>query len=140
MIVVDTGPIVAAAISNDRRHADCIAIFERLHRSQRELLVPSFVVSESCYILARLGSSKIEAAFLRSFRHDAFTLVDLTHDDLDRVAALVERYSDLPLGAADASVVAIAERLHIDEVFTLDVRHFSVVRPVHVPALSLVTP
>lgn len=68
---------------------------------------------------------------------DVFTLVELTKPDLSRVAALVERYADFPLGAVDASVVAVAERLKVDEVFTLDVRHFAAVRPVHVPAFTL---
>ena len=46
-----------------------------------------------------------------------------------RIAELVARYGDLPLGTVDASVVAAAERLGVTEVATLDRRHFSVVRP-----------
>jgi len=46
-------------------------------------------------------------------------------------------YSSLPLGAADASVIAVAERLKLTEVATLDRRHFTVVRPSHVDALTL---
>jgi uncharacterized protein len=53
------------------------------------------------------------------------------------MAALVEQYADLPLGAVDASVIALAERLGIPEVATLDRRHFSVVRPLHVPTFHL---
>jgi predicted nucleic acid-binding protein len=53
---------------------------------------------------------------------DVFTLVSLSHADLDRMAALVEAYSSLPLGAADASVIAVAERLKLTEVATLDRR------------------
>jgi predicted nucleic acid-binding protein len=45
------------------------------------------------------------------------------------VAELVARYHDLPLGTADASIVAAAERLGIDEIATLDHRQFSVVLP-----------
>jgi uncharacterized protein len=76
----------------------------------------------------------VEAGFLRSLESGIFQLVELTDTDLLRVASLVERYSDLPLGSADASVVAIAERLRV---FTLDARDFSVVRPAHVPAFIL---
>jgi uncharacterized protein len=47
------------------------------------------------------------------------------------MAELVLRYNDLPLGTVDASVVAAAERLAINEVATLDQRHFMVVRPRH---------
>ncbi|MFC4588977.1 type II toxin-antitoxin system VapC family toxin [Sphaerisporangium corydalis] len=140
MIVVDTGPIVAAAIANDRKHAACIAIFERLHRERRDLLIPSFVAGEACYMLGRLGGAKVEAAFLRSLRYGQFKLVDPTPDDLGRISVLVERYADLPLGSADASVIALAERFHLPEVFTVDIRDFSVVRPAHVPALTIVSP
>ena len=53
------------------------------------------------------------------------------------MAELVERYADLPLGAADASVIALADRLDIREIATLDHRDFTVVRPRHVDALTL---
>lgn len=53
------------------------------------------------------------------------------------MAELAERYADLGLGGTDASVVAIAERLGIDKIATLDRRHFSVVRPRHVEAFTL---
>jgi len=49
-------------------------------------------------------------------------------------AELTRRYLDLPLGATDASLIAIAERLGIDTIATLDRRHFTVVRPAHVEA------
>jgi uncharacterized protein len=42
---------------------------------------------------------------------------------------LVEKYTDFPLGAVDASVIAIAERLGADAIATIDRRHFTVVRP-----------
>jgi uncharacterized protein len=54
-----------------------------------------------------------------------------------RIAELVGRYRDLPLGTVDASVVAVGERLGITEVATVDRRHFSVVRPRHVGEFTL---
>lgn len=45
-----------------------------------------------------------------------------------RIAELVATYRDLPLGTVDASVVATAERLTVEDVATLDRRHFTVVR------------
>jgi hypothetical protein len=53
------------------------------------------------------------------------------------VAELVERYADLGLGATDASVVAIAERLGVQRVATFDRRHFPVVVPSHASGLTL---
>ena len=66
-----------------------------------------------------------------------FELIDLVAADARRAASLVRTYSDLPLGTTDATVVAIAERLGATEVATLDRRHFTVVRPIHVNAFTL---
>lgn len=60
----------------------------------------------------------------------------LSHDDLNRIADLVETYTDLPLGGTDASAVAVAERHHETTLATLDHRHFSVVRPAHTDGSS----
>lgn len=53
------------------------------------------------------------------------------------MAELVQQYANFPLGTADASVIALAERLGLHEVGTLDRRNFTVVRPLHVTALTL---
>ena len=53
------------------------------------------------------------------------------------MAELVEAYADLRLGTVDASVIALAERLGLTSVATLDRRHFAVVRPIHVEAFTL---
>jgi len=55
-----------------------------------------------------------------------------------RIAELVARYRDLPLGTVDASVVAVAERLRVESLATLDRRHFSVVRPAHLSSFTIV--
>ena len=79
-----------------------------------------------------------EATFVRGVAQGDFELVHLTTADLVRVAELIEQYDDLPLGTTDASVIAVAERLNVTEIATLDRRHFTVVRPRHVTAFTLV--
>lgn len=137
MIIVDTGPLVAAAIATDRHHVACVELFDQMYAENRELLIPAPVPTEVAYMLHRYGGSKIESAFLRSLRDGVFTVVPLTTSDWNRMADLVDIYSDLPLGAADASVIAVAERLGLTEVATLDQRHFRIVRPSHVTAFTL---
>jgi hypothetical protein len=65
-------------------------------------------------------------------------VVDLEPEDYARVRRLVTTYADLALSFVDASVVAIAERLEETTIATLDRRHFSVVKPVHCEAFTLV--
>jgi hypothetical protein len=55
-----------------------------------------------------------------------------------RVAELTAQYGDHPLGGFDASLIAVAERLGLDTIATLDQRHFRAVRPKHVDAFKIV--
>lgn len=137
MILCDTGPIVAAALVGDDHHHACVELFTGLHMAGRRLLVPGTVVAEVGYMLAREAGARVESLFLTAVADGDFELVDLTSADMRRAAHLVERYADLPLGTTDATVIAVAERLGVEEVATLDRRHFSVVRPSHVTVLTL---
>ena len=86
-------------------------------------------------LYSRAGS-RAEADFLRDVADGVYELVQYAAD-ASRAADLIEQYSDLPLGTADASVVAVAERFRAVNVATLDRRHFSVVRPSHAAAFTL---
>ncbi len=135
MILVDTGPLVAAANRRDAHHAESITA---LAAAPGPRLVPGLVIAEVSYLLARDAGIAVEAAFLRSFDTGFLTVTELNAGDLVRSADLVEQYADLPLGATDACLVALAERLGITKLATLDRRHFSIVRPRHVDALVLI--
>ena len=88
-------------------------------------------MTEVCWLLGRWP--KVEAAFLAQVARGTFELVHLTPADVTRMGELVLQYADFPLGGVDASVIAVAERFGVDRVATLDRRHFSVVKPAHVP-------
>jgi uncharacterized protein len=94
--------------------------------------------AEVCYLLERERGSRVEAAFLRSLGRREMTLAPLTIADTDRMAELVETYASLPLGGVDAAVIAVAERLDVATVATLNRRDFAAVRPRHVNALTLI--
>lgn len=137
MIIIDTGPLVAAALTKDPDHHACVELFTGLHLAGREMIIPTPVVAEVGYLLGTKADARTEALFLRSLADGDFTVEPLTRSDYGRMADLVEQYADLPLGTTDAAVVAVAERLNVSEVATLDHRHFTVVRPDHVKALTL---
>ncbi|MGC4940720.1 type II toxin-antitoxin system VapC family toxin [Kribbella sp. DT2] len=137
MIVVDTGPLVAAAITSDKNHHQCVELFASLRMNRERLVITPFVVTEVCYLLARQGGAKPEGAFVRSLVAGDFTVVPSTLDGLERIADLIGQYADLPLGMVDAAVITLAEQLGVDEIATLDRRHFTVVRPSHVNAFTL---
>jgi predicted nucleic acid-binding protein len=95
------------------------------------------VITEVTYLLASRLGWQPEVRFLGDLASGNFTLEAVHTVDLVRMAELVARYRNLPLGSVDASVIAAAERHGISELATLDRRHFAVVRPDHVQTLTL---
>jgi predicted nucleic acid-binding protein len=90
------------------------------------LVIPTMVVAEACYLIGSRMGAAVEAAFLRSLRE--LRVEPVRADDLARMADLVERYADFPLGGTDAAVIALAERLGTRRVVSLDRRHMCAVR------------
>jgi uncharacterized protein len=134
VIVVDTGPLYAAADTSDAHHAACSALFTD---PADQLVVPVSVVVEASFLIERHLGPEAEATFLGSLAPAGLIVEQLGEDDLARMAELVTTYADMPLGAVDASVVALAERIGATTIISLDRRHFSVVRPRHVAAFTL---
>jgi len=101
------------------------------------LIVPTLVITEVVYLLGTRLGAEAEVRFLGDLADGAFTVEPVAPADWLRIAELVARYRDLPLGAVDGSVVAAAERLGVHEIATVDRRHFTIVRPRHIEAFTL---
>jgi uncharacterized protein len=135
VIVVDTGVIFAVADAGDVDHDRCDELLSAYPSG--ELIVPTTVVVETSWLIEdRLGPAA-EATFLRSILSGELTDAELLERDWQRCVDLIEDYADLRLGLVDASVVAVAERLRVTTIATLNRRDFTVVRPIHVDAFEL---
>jgi uncharacterized protein len=133
-MLADAGVLLAAANQDEREHRACAELIEA---NAGALVVSPLVVAEVCYMLSTRSGAEVEARFLDSFTDGTLLLARLAEVDTARMAQLVRQYADLRLGASDASTVALAERLGLVEIATLDRRHFSVVRPAHCSAFTL---
>lgn len=134
MLIVDAGPLVAAAATADRNHERCLDL---LSQALRPLVVPALVVTEVAYFLGDRIGQEAEQAFAGALRDGELVVEPVEPSDWIRIAELLEQYSDLPLGIVDASVVAACERLGAEDLATFDRRHFSLVRPRHCATLRL---
>ncbi|WP_197538264.1 type II toxin-antitoxin system VapC family toxin [Mycobacterium canetti] len=133
-MVVDAGPLYAYVDADDAHHVSSLALLET---HPGPLIVPTLVITEVVYLLGTRLGAEPEVRFLGDLADGAFSVEPVAAADWIRIAELVARYRDLPLGTVDASVVTTAERLAIGEIATFDHRHFSVVRPRHADAFTL---
>ena len=130
--IVDSGPLLAAANRSDPDHGDCLTV---LRETKYRLVIPAMCVAEVSYFLGRRQGAELEARFLQSL--EEFDVRAPVSAEWPRIAELVRRYGDFPLGGTDASVISLAERLETDTIITLDHRHFSRVKPRHVKRFTL---
>jgi uncharacterized protein len=125
VLIVDAGPLYAAAARRDKHHDRSV---ELLSSASRPLLVPALVVTEVCYLLGDRIGAHAELAFARSVADGELVVEPVLDSDWSRIAELMGQYLDLPLGMVDASVVALAERRGLEVIATIDQRYFRAVR------------
>ena len=126
--LVDTSFLFALTNRNDASHSACAAVAQSM---RFQPVVPVTVLPEIAYLLdARLGHH-IMQQFVEQITQPAWTLESPTTVDVQRAAALLQKYHDNRLDFVNATIIAIAERLNIKRVLTLDKRHFQVVNPQH---------
>ena len=86
------------------------------------------VITETCYFLSATVSHTAQSNFLKGVVLGAFQIFDLETTHIDRMITLMEKYADLPMDMADASLVVLAEQLNSGRILTVDRRDFSVYR------------
>lgn len=126
MIVADTSGLLAAIDASQRDH-------ERAARALRDvdgpILLSPFVLAELDYLLTTRVGQSAETAFLSEVERGVYQLESFSAGDIAACRAVIERYAELELGLADASIVVLAERHATRDLLTLDERHFRAISP-----------
>ena len=124
MVLADTGYWLALANRSDRWHEVAVAVTRRLDES---LVVTWPVLTETCHLmLSRLGTLA-ELRFVEQISTHV-DIYEMAKERIDDVRALMERYSNLPMDLADASLVVAATDLGEGRILTTDQRDFNAYR------------
>ena len=121
MILVDTSAVLQRASSTAQRHQDVVRVVERL---DGPFLLSPFVLAELDYLLGARHGQAQQLALLTEVADGAYELAPFGREDVVAARGVVERYGDLRVGLADASLVVLAERHGTADVLTFDHRHF----------------
>lgn len=132
IVIVDSGPLFAASHVRDQHHARCADL---LSRTDLDFVIPALCIAETSQLLSARSGWRSEHVFIDSLAGLDVRLPEA--EDWHVIARLLERYSDFDIGAADASVVTLAETLGAETIATIDHRHFRAIRPRHVEAFML---
>ena len=125
MILLDTSGLLAAIDQSQRHHRVAAAA---LRAAAPPRILSPFVLAELDYLLGTRVTAAAQDAFLEQVESGAYRLAPFDGADVARARIVLDRYRDLRLGIADASIVVLAERHEAHDVLTLDERHFRALR------------
>jgi hypothetical protein len=123
VILLDTSGLLAALDASQSRHPEAAA---SLAAARPPLLLSPFVLAELDYLIASRVGPGARTSLLEEVERSAYLLEMMTGTDVARAHAIIQRYADLQISLADASIVVLAERCRVRDVLTLDERHFRV--------------
>lgn len=113
--LIDAGPIIALFNKDDTYHK-VVKDFLKTHKGK---LVTSWpVVTEASHMLD--FNVQVQIDLFKWIRFGGLLIEEVNIDDIDRIIALSEKYSDIPMDLADASLVVLSEKLNIKEIITID--------------------
>lgn len=122
-LLLDTGALVSVLDRSQHGHAAFTKFFETW---SGEVVTTEAVLTETIHLLARVrGGPEACLDFVLS---GGAVLIPASNASLRRARALIEQYRDLPMDFADATLVALAEDIGTNLVFTTDQRDFSIYR------------
>lgn len=136
-VVADTSFVVAILGKDDRKRQSCIKVY---NNHQGIIWIPQTALTEICYMLERDSGRREVINFLRRLPETKYRVLELQPEDILRTAEILEKYHDTRLDFVDATIAAVAERLNITHLLTLDYRDFGFVRPRHIERFELLPP
>jgi predicted nucleic acid-binding protein len=132
--IADTGYLFALADTKDTHHQSALDVARAVSDT---IILPVTVLPEICYLLdSRLGHDAMRQ-FLARLQAGPMLIEPMAKSDLARVSEILEQYQDARIDFVDATIVALAERLNITRILTIDQRHFRLFRPRHCTAFEI---
>jgi uncharacterized protein len=122
-MLADTSGIIALLNRKDRHHADVVRLV-----SLFELVVPVAILPEVDYMATKYLGERVSRAFFEDINSGAFSYLGMDASDISKATEIMTTYSDIPIGFVDASVASLADRHKIQNILTLDRRHFDIIQ------------
>ena len=126
MILTDAGPLIALIDKDEQYHDACVDCLAEL---AGPMLTTWPAFAESMYLLGEgRGGWRAQDTLWQLVENGDLEVADQSEDDRARMRVLMDKYQDLPMDLADASLVALAEKKGLRDIFTLDHTDFQVYR------------
>ena len=114
-VLIDSGPLIALFDHSDTHHKGMLKF---LGAEQFSFISTLAVMTEVSHMLN--FSSRAQQDFYKWVQQKGVIIADINQHDIPRLMELTEKYSDVPMDFADATLVIAAEKSGLREIISLD--------------------
>ncbi len=132
--LVDGSLLYATVDRGDKNHLQVVGLLANL---SDDLYLTTTVLEEVTYLIQiRLGHVQVRY-FVDQLQRSPIQIEIIRKSDLTRIYELLDQYADIKLDFVDASLIAVAERLKIERLLTINRREFHMIEPNHCDAFEI---
>ncbi|MBL0721719.1 MAG: PIN domain-containing protein [Sulfurovum sp.] len=113
--LIDSGPLIALFDKNDRYHS---TVLDFLKEFEGKLLTTWSVITEVSHMLD--FNLQVQIDFLKWIEIGGITMCNISQDEISQIRVMMEKYIDIPMDLADASLMYIANRDKIKTIVSID--------------------
>lgn len=132
--ILDSGFLYAQLNGKDSWHE---AVGSVILQPNELIILPIPAITEVTFLLQRDLGKYAVWEFIETLTETRIRLETPTSLDYRRAADVLRNYNDANIDFVDALIVALAERLDITKILTVDRRHFSIFKPKHCEAFEI---
>ncbi|NSW89222.1 MAG: PIN domain-containing protein [Firmicutes bacterium] len=132
--LIDAGPLIALFDKDDSYHDKVKSFFKTL---EGRLVTSLPVITEVLHLLD--FNVNVQLDFLKWIERGALKIYPITKDHISKIIELSEKYRDMPMDFADATMIVISEIENIRDIITLD-SDFYAYRNIRKEALNNILP
>lgn len=113
--LIDAGPLIALFDKDDKYHSP---IKDFLKNYEGHLYTSWPVITEVLHMLD--FNVAVPVDFLKWLQKEALEVVSISKESITRIIELSEKYANVPMDFADATLIVIAENENIKEIISID--------------------
>ena len=113
--LIDSGPLIALFDKSDKYH---LKVLNFLKSYQGELITSLAVITEVSHMLD--FNLLVQIDFLKWIELGGITIYDISQNDIKNIRVMMEKYLDIPMDLADATLMYIASKENIKDIVSID--------------------
>ena len=113
--IIDSGPLIALFDKSDKYHQKVINF---LKKYQGRLITTWSVITEVSYMLS--FNLQVQIDFLKWIERGGLELYNISQEEVYHITRMMEKYVDIPMDLADATLMYISNKEKIQNIISID--------------------